>query len=94
MTDVAGNPMVEDYSWTFATIPRSRGARPSPDIGPGGPLLVVKGTSPFGAYLPEMIRGEGLNLFTVRTTSSLTASALAPYETVVLGETTLTASIR
>ncbi len=91
VTDVAGNPMADDYSWTFATIPAAD-ERPSPDIGPGGPLLIVKGTSPFGAYLPEMIRGEGLNLFTVRTTSSLTASALAPYDTVVLGETTLSAS--
>ena len=91
VTDVAGNPMVVDYSWTFATIPAAD-ERPSPDIGPGGPLLIVKGTSPFGAYLPEMMRGEGLNLFTVRTTSSLTASALAPYDTVVLGETTLSAS--
>lgn len=89
VTDAAGNPMVNDFSWTFATIART-GERANPNIGPGGPLLVVKGTSPFGAYLPEMIRGEGLNLFTVRTTSSFTASALAPYETVVLGETTLT----
>lgn len=89
VTDAAGNPMVADYSWTFATIART-GARANPNIGPGGPLLIVKGTSPFGAYLPEMIRGEGLNLFTVRTTSSFSASALAPYDTLVLGETTLT----
>ncbi len=91
VTDVAGNPMVGNYSWTFATIPAAD-ERPSPDIGPGGPLLIVKGTSPFGGYLPEMMRGEGLNLFTVRTTSTLTASALAPYETLVLGETTLSAT--
>lgn len=88
--DAAGNPMVDGFSWTFATIARS-GARANPNIGPGGPVLIVKGTSQFGAYLPEMIRGEGLNLFTVRTTSSFSASALAPYDTLVLGETTLTA---
>ena len=91
VTDVAGNPMVEEYSWTFATVART-GTRPNPDIGPGGPLLLVKGTGEYAAYLPEIIRAEGLNLFTVRTTSSFTATALAPYETVVLGETTLTAS--
>ena len=89
VTDAAGNPMVSTYEWTFATVART-GERRNPNIGPGGPLLIVKGTSEFGAYLPEMIRGEGLNLFTVRTTSSFTPSALAPYETVVLGETTLT----
>lgn len=91
VTDAAGNPMVGTYSWTFATVPMT-GGRPNPDIGPGGPVLIVKGTSEFGAYLPEMVRGEGLNLFTVRTTSSFTATALAPYDTVVLGETTLTAA--
>ncbi|TYL52634.1 N,N-dimethylformamidase beta subunit family domain-containing protein [Agromyces mariniharenae] len=89
VTDAAGNPMAAEYSWTFATIARA-GTRSNPNIGPGGPLLVVKGTSQFGAYLPEIMRGEGLNLFTVRTTSSFTPTALAPYETVVLGETTLT----
>ncbi|WP_139416724.1 N,N-dimethylformamidase beta subunit family domain-containing protein [Agromyces laixinhei] len=89
VTDAAGNPMVDEYSWTFATIARA-GTRANPNIGPGGPLLIVKGTSPYGAYLPEMIRAEGLNLFTVRTTSSFSAAALAPYDTLVLGETTLT----
>lgn len=89
VTDAAGIPMVDEYSWTFATIARA-GSRANPNVGPGGPLLVVKGTSQYGAYLPEIIRGEGLNLFTVRTTSSFTTSALAPYDTVVLGETTLT----
>jgi len=53
-------------------------------------VLVVTGNGTYGSYLLEIMRGEGLNLFTAGDTSDLTPSALPSYTTVVLGETTLT----
>jgi VCBS repeat-containing protein len=89
IADGAGNRLVEDSSWSF-TVAIPPTPRPDPNVGPGGPILVVKGTGDFGAYLPEIMRAEGLNLFAVGTTSDLNAADLAAYKTVVLGETTLT----
>ena len=86
--DLAGNMLAADVTWTFTTRPAST-TRPDPNVGPGGPILVVKGSGTFGSYLPEIMRAEGLNLFTVGGTGALDAAGLAPYKTVVLGETTL-----
>ena len=52
-------------------------------------MLVVTGSG-YSQYLPEILRGEGLNLFTVGSTDDLTTAGLSTYSTVVLGETTLT----
>ena len=92
VTDVAGNPMVEEYSWTFATVARDRRRVPIPTSVPAGRSCSSRAPASTRPTCPRCIRAEGLNLFTVRTTSSFTATALAPYETVVLGETTLTAA--
>ncbi|MCU0261744.1 MAG: DUF4082 domain-containing protein, partial [Ilumatobacteraceae bacterium] len=90
VADLAGNRLAADSTtWAF-TVKAGLSTRPDPNTGPGGPVLVVKGTGAFGSYLPEIMRAEGLNLFAVATTTALTASGLEPYETVVLGETTLT----
>jgi hypothetical protein len=62
----------------------------------GGPLpiLVVVNSgapNPFGAYLPEILRAEGINGFAVVELSALDAPTLAGTALVVLAETPLTA---
>jgi PKD repeat protein len=82
LKDAAGNALAADHTWSFATA-----AQP-----PAAPILVL--TSPgngFGSYLPEILRAEGLNSFTVADASLLSSSLLANYDLVLLGETNLTA---
>ncbi len=86
LTDVAGNALASDHAWTFTT---AAAPPPPPDEGPGGPILVVAGTNPFGRYLAEILRTEGMNAFGVSTLAEITAATLAAYDVVVLGETTL-----
>jgi hypothetical protein len=65
--------------------------------GQGGapaPILVVLNSSapnPFGSYLPEILRAEGINTFNVVQLSAIDAPTLAGAALVVLGETPLTA---
>ena len=45
---------------------------------PGGPILVVTSSADgFGSYLPEILRGEGLNEFDVADVGSVSTPALA-----------------
>ncbi|HEX5475236.1 MAG TPA: DUF4082 domain-containing protein [Vicinamibacterales bacterium] len=90
VADRAGNPLAADDTWTFTTA----GPPPPPvDQGPGGPILVVAGSSnPFGKYYAEILRAEGLNEFAVADLSTVTAQTLSSYDVVLLGETPLTAS--
>ena len=63
VTDVAGNPLAADVSWTFTT---QAPPPPPPTEGPGGPILVVKSSgNPFSGYYAEILRAEGLNAFEV-----------------------------
>ena len=84
--DAAGNALSADYGWAFVTS-----ASNPFDNGPGGPILVVTSTAnPFSRYYAEILRAEGLNAFTLRDISSLTASILDQYDVVILGNVTLT----
>jgi hypothetical protein len=57
---------------------------------PGGPILVVTSNADsFGSYLPEILRGEGLNEFDVADVGSVDPQALAAHQVVVLGHTSL-----
>ncbi|WP_255433575.1 N,N-dimethylformamidase beta subunit family domain-containing protein [Tessaracoccus sp. MC1865] len=87
--DLAGNDLAADVTWNFTTF-TPPADRPDPNTGPGGPVLVVTGTGSHGTYLAEIMRAEGLNLFAVGSRASLTAAGLADYQTLVLGETSLT----
>ncbi|MBP7691322.1 MAG: hypothetical protein KA764_05370, partial [Anaerolineales bacterium] len=57
-------------------------------------MVVINGAysaNPFGAYLGEILRAEGLNAFDVVQLSALTAGHLTGHQVTVLAETTLTA---
>jgi hypothetical protein len=57
---------------------------------PGGPILVVTSNGDsFGSYLPEILRGEGLNEFDVADIGSVDPQTLAAHGVVVLGHTSL-----
>jgi flagellar hook capping protein FlgD len=61
---------------------------PSP---PGGPILVVTpgSSDEFRNYVPEIMRGEGLNDFAAASVNSLSPALLSSYDVVVLSRTPL-----
>ncbi|MCR4405880.1 MAG: hypothetical protein NUW24_03010, partial [Anaerolineae bacterium] len=73
-------------------------ARPSVGLGQGTgiPILVVVndsyGVNPFGRYLGEILRAEGLNAYEVIELGSLTAADLAAHDLTILAETSLTSA--
>ena len=91
-TDGSGNVMAP-ISWSFTT---AAAPPPPPDQGPGGPVLVIKNSSPtasqFTPFAAEMLRTEGLNEFATADLSTVTATVLSQYDVVVLGSTPLTAA--
>ncbi len=87
--DGAGNTMTTT-GWSFGT-----GAQPPPppDQGPGGPIAVVTSSAnQYSKYLAEMLRTEGLNEFATIDVSTVSASTLANYDVVILGNVTVSAS--
>jgi hypothetical protein len=63
----------------------------------GHPILVVYDnsapTNPFGPYLGEILRAEGLNSFNTETLDNVTSAAtLTPYKVVILAESALSAA--
>ncbi len=72
----------------LVALPATAASAADPGEGPGGPILVVTGDSnPFGRYLAEILRNEGLNEFDVSKLSDVTQTMLADHDVVVLGET-------
>ncbi|WP_439677420.1 DUF4082 domain-containing protein [Embleya sp. MST-111070] len=74
-----------DANWAFTTGQ----APPTPpcDAPNTGPILVIKADSnPFSCYYTEILRAEGLNSFAVKDASTVTATVLNGYTTVVLGD--------
>jgi phosphodiesterase/alkaline phosphatase D-like protein len=55
-------------------------------------LLVQSTANPFSTYYAEILRNEGLNLFDTADLASVTPALLSGYDTVLLGETPLTAA--
>src|SRR6187401_780450 len=56
---------------------------------PGGPILVVTPATSdeFRNYVPEIMRGEGLNDFASASVNSLSPALLSSYDVVVLSRT-------
>src|SRR5205814_1212240 len=82
--DAAGNVMAS-VTWSFTT---AAPAPPPPDQGPGGPVLVINNSSTsasqFSPFTAEILRTEGLNEFATVDLSTVTASVLSQYDTVLL----------
>jgi hypothetical protein len=90
ITDLAGNGLSTDYTWSFTT---SDAPPPPPNDGPGGPILVISAAAnPFSRYPVEILRAEGLNAFLAMDISAVTTAVLNNYDVVILGEIPLTAS--
>ncbi|HSV66774.1 MAG TPA: DUF4082 domain-containing protein [Mycobacteriales bacterium] len=91
-TDLAGNVMAGNVTWSFTT---AAPPPPPPTQGPGGPILVIGNaaspTSQLSLYTAEILRAEGLNEFATADLAGVTAATLAPYDVVILGATPLTA---
>ena len=87
VSDASGNVSAA-ASWSFQT---AAPAPPAPDQGPGGPIAVVTGAgNPVSTYLAEIMRAEGLNEFATVGPAALTASGLAGYGVLVVGEVPVT----
>ena len=63
-------------------------AQPSnPNDGPGGPVLVISNTSnPFSRYMVEILRAEGLNVFSTADITAVSETYLSDYDVAILGE--------
>jgi hypothetical protein len=79
-TDLGGNPLPADVTWTFST-----------EASPPQVLVVGSAGNPFGAYLGEILRNEGLDAFTTLDVSLLSPTLLNEFDVVLLGQTALTA---
>ncbi|HET9646244.1 MAG TPA: Ig-like domain-containing protein, partial [Burkholderiaceae bacterium] len=78
-------------AWLIALAAWPRPAQADPNMGPGGPILVVtQGTSNFGRYYAEILRNEGFNAFAVADIASVTPTMLTAYDVVILAKMPLT----
>ena len=90
VTDVAGNPLAADVTWTFTTQARLGATH----RGPGGPILLVTSTpNPFTRYYAEILRTEGPErVRDARHRLPSTRPSLSGYDVVILGEMSLTSA--
>jgi hypothetical protein len=80
VTDVAGNALAADAVWSFTT------EASAPQV-----LVVTSTANPFGSYLAEILRNEGLNAFTTMDVAFISPTILSGFDVVLLGETPLSA---
>ena len=83
-----GVSLAASSDWSFTT-----GSPVMSDInqGNGGPILVLTtSSSAYGNYYAEILRTEGFNYFDVKDISTISASELSQYQTVLLSSMSLT----
>ncbi len=80
-SDLSGNPLASDVSWSFTT-----------EASPPPLLVVTSSANPYGMYLTEILRNEGLDAFTTLDRSLLAPAVLSNFDVVLLGDTSLSAS--
>jgi chitodextrinase len=78
-TDLAGNALASNVSWTFTT-----------EASPPPMLVVTSSTNDFTLYTGQILKAEGLNDYTSIDVSLLSPSFLTPFRVIVLGDTALT----
>jgi hypothetical protein len=79
--DLSGNAVAAEASWSFTTESAT------------APLLVLSSsTNPFGSYLGEILRNEGLDAFMTLDTSLMSAGILSNFDVVLLGDASLTSA--
>ncbi len=86
--DAAGNALATTFTSVFTTK-TAPVILPSPNEGPGGPILVISSSAnPFSRYPVEILRAEGFNSFAAKDIAEITAtpSLLNNYDVIVLGE--------
>jgi hypothetical protein len=76
VTDLAGNPLAADSTWTFTT-----------EATPPQILILTAASNPFGAYAAEILRNEGLNAFTTIDASLISPTFLSGFDVVLLADT-------
>ncbi len=76
--DLGGNPIAADAQASFTT-----------EASPPPVLVVGSSTNPFGMYLTEILRNEGLDAFTTLDATLLSSSVLSNFDVVVLGDVSL-----
>ena len=81
MTDLAGNALAASVCWSFTT-----------EASPPQLLVVTSTARPFGSYLAEILRNEGLNAFTTIDVGFVSPALLSGFDVVVLGDTALNAA--
>lgn len=91
LLDSAGNALATTYSWNFQIAGGGGGGTPPLAQGPGGPILVITGSSqPFSAYYAEILRAEGLTAFASADIATVTTTMLNQYDVVIVGDIPLT----
>src|SRR4029078_124832 len=76
--DALGNALAADLSWFFST-----------EASPPQVLVITSTAKPFGAYLGEILKAEGLNAYTSIDVDFLSPAPLSSFDVVLLGEATL-----
>ena len=78
VTDTPGNALAASVSWSFSV-----------EASPPQLLVVTSTARPFGSYVGEILKNEGLNAYTTIDVAFLSPALLSGFDVVVLGDAVL-----